>query len=244
MKAQKNSKKMKKKKQPTPSSSSRVEVSHLTPATPDSRRRVLFEDVSFSLSPNHILLISGPSGTRNISLLRAVTGLWVRVPGETKRPPLEHMFFLLQEPYHPLCTLRQQLVYTRTVLQTANVTENDLLDALADVSLADLPSPMGGLDNACSWTNVLSLGERQRLAFALLLIGQPKLAILDECSSALDVATGRKLYEQLWANGITFISVGHRPTFLHYHDRILRLDRCLGWSFIFERISGPARQGM
>lgn len=221
-----------------------VDVRSLTVATPDSRRRVLFEGVSFSLRGASGVLIAGPSGTGKSSLLRAIAGLWTCGSGEIHRPALSDILFLPQKPYCTLGTLRQQLVYPRTLSQTVHVSDAELLDALGQVNLADLPSRMGGLDTAYDWTNVLSLGEQQRLAFARLLVGQPKLAILDECSSALDVATEERLYNHLRRMRIAFISVGHRPSLLKYHDYILRLGGRFGRSSVFQRIDDPATQEM
>eukprot|EP00746_Dinoflagellata_sp_MGD_P134268 gnl/MRDRNA2_/MRDRNA2_68097_c0_seq1.p1 gnl/MRDRNA2_/MRDRNA2_68097_c0~~gnl/MRDRNA2_/MRDRNA2_68097_c0_seq1.p1 ORF type:complete len:102 (+),score=17.24 gnl/MRDRNA2_/MRDRNA2_68097_c0_seq1:117-422(+) len=77
---------------------------------------------------------------------------------------------------------------------------------------------------------MLSLGEQQRLAFGRLLINRPSLAILDEATSALDVESEAKMYKLLQemeneSNArFTYISVGHRPSLLHYHNLRLRLN--------------------
>ena len=68
-------------------------------------------------------------------------------------------------------------------------------------------------------------------------MNQPKLIILDEATSALDVASEAKMYNllqdmarktlssnQLSRPGATYVSVGHRPTLLAYHDTKLRLQ--------------------
>jgi len=81
-----------------------------------------------------------------------------------------------------------------------------------------------GLDAVRDWTSMLSLGEQQRLAFGRLLVNRPSLAILDEASSALDLDSEKAMYLLLdEIPGLTYISVGHRPSLLNYHDSKLRL---------------------
>ena len=110
------------------------------------------------------------------------------------------------------------------------------------VSLGDLATRMGsgdpiqGLQAVADWSNMLSLGEQQRLAFGRILVNRPKLVILDEATSALDMVSELKMYQLLQgmagktvnggtlsAPGLTYISVGHRPSLLAYHDKRLRL---------------------
>ena len=70
----------------------------------------------------------------------------------------------------------------------------------------------------------LSLGEQQRLAFARVLVNRPKLAILDEATSALDLHNEAVMYRALAKlPGITYLSVGHRPSLLRFHASRLRL---------------------
>lgn len=221
-----------------------VKVKALTLITPNvPHERVLFEDVSFSLEAGKALLIAGPSGTGKSSLLRAIAGLWVDGRGIISRPPLSKIFFLPQKPYCTLGTLREQLVYPASVKDAMlTVSDADLLAALETANLSELPVRMGGLDVLHDWANILSLGEQQRLAFARLIVGKPSLAILDECSSALDVSTEQRLYAHLHELGISFISVGHRPTLLDYHDFILRLGGDLKKSFSFQHIDESSFQ--
>lgn len=67
-------------------------------------------------------------------------------------------------------------------------TTDDLMRTLENVRLGHIVDRFGGLDSLHEWSSVLSLGEQQRLAFARLLLCQPKLALLDESTSALDEA--------------------------------------------------------
>jgi vitamin B12/bleomycin/antimicrobial peptide transport system ATP-binding/permease protein len=82
---------------------------------------------------------------------------------------------------------------------------------------------LGGLDAEHNWASVLSLGEQQQLAFARLLLANPRFAFLDEPTSGLDRETGRRLYEALSRTGITYLSVAGDPGLVDYHDTVLEL---------------------
>ena len=73
---------------------------------------------------------------------RAVAGLWDRGSGDIARPHTADTMFLPQRPYCTLGSLRQQLVYPRTVDEWARGsslgTDGSLLDALATAQLTRL----------------------------------------------------------------------------------------------------------
>jgi vitamin B12/bleomycin/antimicrobial peptide transport system ATP-binding/permease protein len=207
---------------PHPGQPGAIVVENLTLTTPDKQRRVLFEDLSLRLEHGERMLIVGPSGTGKSSFLRALSGLWSSGTGSIQRPTFRSMFFLPQKPYCTLGSLREQLVYPKKVA-TAKKTDEELQEALDKVDLSLLPERMGGLDVIRSWSTVLSLGEQQRLAFARVLIGKPAMVVCDESSSALDLDAERRVYTELRNSGTAYISVGHRPSLVRYHDVLLRL---------------------
>lgn len=202
-----------------------LRVRELSLFTPDGSRQ-LFADVSVGVAPGEHLLIMGNSGSGKSSMLRAVAGLWDRGSGEVQRPLTTDMMFLPQRPYCTLGSLRQQLVYPQTV-EEWNRTNTDapLLTALQTVQLTRLAERgEEGLDAVRDWGDELSLGEQQRLAFARVLINRPKLAILDEATSALDLGNEEIMYTALAKlPGVTYLSVGHRPSLLRFHSSRLRL---------------------
>jgi putative ATP-binding cassette transporter len=162
----------------------------------------------------------GASGSGKSSLLRAIAGLWNSGQGEIERPPLEDLLFLPQRPYMILGSLRQQLIYPNS--QQA-VEDDFLLKVLDRVNLPDLAQRFNGLDSWENWTNVLSLGEQQRVALARVFVNQPRYAILDEATSALDGDNEARVYQALVDLGTTYISVGHRPSLRSYHHQCLEI---------------------
>lgn len=194
--------------------------------TPAPSSRLLVADLTLDAPPGSRLLIAGASGTGKSSLLRAIAGLWRTGSGTITRDT--PAFFLPQRPYCTLGSLREQLTYPADVEAASAFSDAALLATLERVSLGDLAGRSGGLEAVVDWGDVLSLGEQQRLGFGRLLVATaaadgPRLAILDESTSALDLATEEKMYAALAAAGVTVVSVGHRPSLLRYHDRILRV---------------------
>ena len=61
---------------------------------------------------------------------------------------------------------------------------------------------------------------------------QPKIAFLDEASSALSVTSEAKLYEECQNRNIQLISIGHRPTLKQFHQQVLHIGLGNGlWTF-------------
>ncbi|ELR98134.1 ABC transporter ATP-binding protein/permease [Gloeocapsa sp. PCC 73106] len=197
----------------------RLALEQVTLETPN-RQQKLVEALSFELASGDSLAIVGESGVGKSSLLRAIAGLWNKGSGRIIRPDSDEMLFLPQKPYMILGTLRQQLLYPQT---DSHISTEELFQVLHRVNLGDLPEKVGGLDVELAWSDVLSLGEQQRLAFARLLLTKPAFAILDEATSALDIENERRLYELLQQEETTIVSVGHRLTLLRYHKHILQV---------------------
>ncbi len=206
----------------------RLGLSHLTVKTPD-QKRTLVTDLSIEIPAGEGILVMGASGLGKSSILRAVAGLWKQGDGYIYRPETTKMLFIPQRPYMVLGSLRKQILYPHT---EQVFTDKRIQSVLEVVNLEDLVDRVGGLEVELDWADVLSLGEQQRLGFARLFLHRPHYAVLDEATSALDVPNEKRLYQQLQAAEITYLSVGHRPTLIAYHERVLEILEGGKWQFL------------
>lgn len=179
--------------------------------------KVMAYRLDLQLQAGESLLIKGASGSGKTTLLRTLASLWPYADGEVRRPVADHSLFLSQKPYLPLGTLRTALTYP-----ALEATNGLLTEALHKVQLGHLHAR---LDEEADWSRILSLGEQQRLAFARLLINKPRVAFLDEATSATDEGLEHALYSLLRAElpQCVLVSVGHRSTLTQFHSHTLHL---------------------
>ncbi|AFZ33396.1 ABC transporter domain-containing protein (plasmid) [Gloeocapsa sp. PCC 7428] len=213
-----------------------ITIKHLTLITPDTNK-LLLHNLSLTVAPGESLLIVGASGVGKTSLLRAIAGLWQYGSGTIARPPRSDLLFLPQRPYLLAGSLRQQLLYPHI---TAEISDSQLIQVLHLVNLPNLAHQ--DLDTVLDWSSILSGGEQQRLAFARLMLIQPKYALLDEATSALDAENEERIYQIIRKASFSVISVGHRPSLISYHQQVLQLTN-ESWKLIpakdyFEEIIG------
>merc|ERR1719454_372063 len=122
-----------------------------------------------------------------------------------------------------LGTLQEQLLYPH--VERTDVSPAALRGALQNVNLGYLVDRYS-LNQTQEWTNILSLGEQQRINFARLMMRPSlSLALLDEGTSACDPANEAYLYEMLARRKHSYVSVGHRPALRQFHAHALWLSK-------------------
>jgi len=193
-------------------------------------------DASAEIRSGERVLIQGESGTGKSTLFRAIGGLWPWGAGEIEIPPREDMMFMPQRPYLPLGSLSGALCYPAGPDAFPEADQRAALDRVGLESLTDK------LPIRERWDRVLSLGEQQRLAFARLVLHQPKWIFMDEATAALDEANQDAMM-QLVVDDLSqaaLISIGHRPGLEAFHTRTLQLLRAEGGATLSRPKRGPA----
>lgn len=202
----------------------------------------LIESLSFIVHSGEHLLISGPNGVGKSAIPRIIAGLWPVYRGLVSRPKgysVDGIMFVPQRPYLSVGTLRDQVIYPHLEIDMheRGVSDAELLTILQDARLGYLPSREGGWDSRKEWKDVLSGGEKQRMAIARLLYHEPNYAFLDEGTSAVSSDVEGLLYEQAKHRGITLITITTRASLKKYHTFHLALGLGTeGEAWVFERI--------
>jgi len=113
--------------------------------------------------------------------------------------------FLPQRPYLSVGTLRDQVIYPdgEADMREKRKNEWDLRRVLEMARLGYLPDREGGWDTRKEWKDVLSGGEKQRMAIARLLYHEPRYAVIDEGTSAVSSYVEGLLYETCKEKGIS-----------------------------------------
>ncbi len=182
------------------------------------------KDAEVAIAPGERVLVAGESGTGKSTLVRAIAGLWPWGEGDVEVESGAKMLLMPQRAYVPVGTLRRAATYPEPA-ESKDVDE--VAKALKLVGLGHL---IDQIEEEAPWDKTLSGGEKQRLAFARLLLHRPDIIVLDEATSALDPASQDKLMELLTKelSATTIVSVGHRPELEAFHSRKITLERRRG----------------
>jgi len=204
-----------------------IEFEHVPIVTPNGD--VLAREVSFTVTRKQNLMIVGPNGCGKSSLFRILGELWPIWGGTLKKPAFKDLFYIPQKPYLAIGTLRDQVIYPHSLaeMKEKGVTDDALLSLMDSVKLRYLVENRknnGGWDAVEDWADVLSGGEKQRVAMARLFYHRPHFAILDECTSAVSVDVEAFMYSHCRELDIALITISHRPSLWKHHDYILKFD--------------------
>jgi putative ATP-binding cassette transporter len=115
-------------------------------------------------------------------------------------------------------------------------------EALHKVGLDHLKEKV---EEEAPWDQTLSGGEKQRLAFARLLLHNPDIVVLDEATSALDEKSQDKMMDMVIKElpNATIVSVAHRVELEAFHSRKIVLERRKGGAKLVSDVDLIPRKG-
>lgn len=212
----------------------RVEILDLNFSYP-SRSKHALTSISFSVPENSILAIVGPSGGGKTTLADLILGVLPSTPGSVKISGLSPLEAIKKWPGAISYVPQDTLIISGSIRQNvglgySNLESHDdliwesLAQAQLDKFVRDLPE---GLSTQVGERGTqLSGGQRQRLGIARALFSRPKLIILDEATSSLDVTTEFEVSQSINAmkGQITILLIAHRLSTIRNADSIIYVD--------------------
>ncbi|WP_392345510.1 DevA family ABC transporter ATP-binding protein [Parasynechococcus sp.] len=199
-------------------------------------RREVLQNISFSIEPGEVVLLTGPSGCGKTTLLTLIGALRTVQQGQVS---------VLGQFLHGAGRRRRQQVRRRIgmIFQGHNLlrclTAEQNVQMGADL-LPDL-SYRARRDEARQWLRAVGLedhmgkvpqdlsgGQKQRVAIARALAANPRLLLADEPTAALDSRTGREVVELLRRlareQSCAVLMVTHDPRIVDVADRLLQME--------------------
>jgi ATP-binding cassette, subfamily B, multidrug efflux pump len=198
---------------------------------PTTRGNVL-QDISFKVGAGQTVSVLGATGSGKTSLFQLIPRLYdttagtVQLDGQPIRSiPLDeirkNIGYVPQEVILFSGSVSENLLWGR-----GNATREEMIQAAKDAQIHEtILNLSNGYDTVLGQKGVnLSGGQKQRLSIARALIRKPKILLLDDSTSALDLKTESKLLHALKQYECTTMIITQKVSTAMESDRILLLD--------------------
>ena len=195
--------------------------------------REVLHDVSLHIEPGETVALVGETGAGKSTVARLIARLYdptagsVRIDGHDLRDVTltslrSQIGVVSQEPFLFAGTVRDNVGFARP-----GASDAELHEALRAVGIDEVVERLGGLDGEVHERgSTLSAGERQLLALARAFVSQPRVLVLDEATSNLDLRSEAQIEQALDVvlSGRTAVVIAHRLATARRADRIAVVD--------------------
>ena len=209
--------------------SGKVEVSHLkfryTPESP-----LVLDDVSLKAEPGEFIAIAGSSGAGKSSLFRLLLGFETPNSGAVYYSDQDFANLERNSVRRQMGVIMQNSriipgSILENIIQGTDASVDDAWNALEMAEFADDVRKMPMDIHTIVTPATISGGQQQRILIARALVGNPKVILMDESTSALDNISQEKITEKLRQLAVTRIVIAHRLSTIADADRIYVLDK-------------------
>ncbi|GAP02812.1 polar amino acid ABC transporter ATP-binding protein [Fructobacillus pseudoficulneus] len=190
-----------------------IQIENLTKTYGD---KVIFKDLSLSLSDAEVLVVLGPSGSGKTTLIKTLTGLedaqagTIDLNGQTYPvgdPALAAKVGLIFQDFNlfPHLTVKKNLTLAPIIVKKMSV-------AAAEKKADELLATLGLTEQADLYPYQLSGGQKQRVGIARALAMDPQIIAYDEPTSGLDEKATEQVVQVIKAlkkAGVTQLVVTH-----------------------------------
>lgn len=217
-----------------PDPEGRIEFDHVRFAYPVSDGTEVLTDLSFTVDPGETVAIVGATGSGKSTIARLLPRFydvddgWVFVDDHDVRNLSLHdlrdtVNVVTDDPFLFATSVFDNVAFARPDAPP-HLVDEAIADAAAADFVADLP---GGVDSEIGERGLtLSGGQRQRIALARALLADPKILVLDDATSAIDVAVEERIHDAIRRRQAdrTTILIAHRLSTIALADRVLLME--------------------
>lgn len=198
-----------------------------------TENRDILKDFSLDIEPGTHVAVIGETGCGKSTLINLLLGFYEPDKGQiyidgadittlSKSTLCSIYGLVLQETWIKGGTVRDNLL-----LSIDEATDEDMIDACKKAYAHDfiMRLPKGYDTVITDESGLLSGGERQLLAIARMILKNPKILILDEATSNVDIETEKRINKAFrnLMKGRTAIIVAHRPITIESADRVVKM---------------------
>ncbi|MDZ4791865.1 MAG: ATP-binding cassette domain-containing protein [Hyphomicrobiales bacterium] len=211
----------------------RVSVENLI-AAPPGQPKATIQNVSFALEPGEALGVIGPSGAGKSTLARLLIGAWKPAAGQVRLDGVNVAKWQASErgPFTGYLPQGVELfdgTVAENIARMGTPNPELVLRAAAEAGAHEMVLRLaeGYETRIGAHGRMLSAGQRQRIALALALYGDPAFIVLDEPNANLDQEGEhalRRAIQTVKTRGGTVVLIAHHTSILGVCDKLLVLQ--------------------
>lgn len=211
----------------------RISMERVTFSYPDSHGTPVLKDISIEIAAGETIGIIGSTGSGKTTLINLIPGFYRPDSGSVRLDGVCVTDYMLNELREKISVVPQKVqLFTGTIADNIrwgkmDATDEEIIEAAKTAKAHDfIMSFPNGYNTLLGQNGVnLSGGQKQRVSIARALVRKADLLILDDCVSAVDVATEAEILAGLRKHAsITCLMITQRVTSVMNFPKILVLD--------------------
>ena len=208
----------------------------------------VIDDISLTIKAGESVAIVGPSGQGKTTLAKIILGLLHPESGVITVGGMDITKTGLQHHRNRIgCVMQDDILFSGSISENISFFDNEPDHAkitrvarLAQIHGDIMKMPMNYQSLVGDMGSFLSGGQLQRILLARALYREPKILVLDEATSHLDIYNEKQINNAIKRMNITRIIIAHRPETIRSADRIVMLNNGKFSEMTADQLFSPA----